>query len=168
MIPFENENKYLPKSDAWRSLVTEKLLLTQGYLINENGKLARIRITTKADGTRISKFEIKLPPRAEGTPEIPFPPIAIELADVLMIECGNRIITKIRHHVLIDNRLFEIDVFQGRHAPLVTIELERESAAAETMLLPEWVGRNVTADYRFSNIWLSEHDIEPDMLGFQP
>jgi adenylate cyclase len=167
MIPFENEEKYLPNSDAWRPLVTEKLSLIQGYLINENGKLARIRITTKADGTRIPKFEIKLPPRAEGTPEIPFPPISIELADALMVECGNRIITKIRHHVPIGDRMFEIDVFEGRHAPLITIELERDGPAAETMQLPEWVGRNVTADYRFSNIWLSEHDIEPDMLGFQ-
>ena len=168
MIPFENENKYLPQSDAWRSLVTEKLFLTQGYLINENGKLARIRITTTADGSRIPKFEIKLPPRAEGTPEIPFPPIAIELADALMAECGTRIITKIRHHVPIGDRFFEIDVYEGRLAPLVTIELERDSSVAETAILPDWVGRNVTADYRFSNLWLSEHDIEPDMLGFQP
>lgn len=168
MIPFENENKYLPASDAWRSLVTEKLFLTQGYLINENGKLARIRITTKVDGARVPTFEIKLPPRAEGTPEIPFPPIDIGLAEALMAECGTRVITKIRHHVPIGNRVFEIDVYEGRHAPLVTIELERDSAAAETMLLPDWVGCNVTDDHRFTNIWLSEHAVEPDMLGFHP
>lgn len=164
---FENETKYLPANDTWRGLVTKSLLVEQGYLLHEGNKVARIRITTHPDGMRVPKFEIKLPRTSEGVPEYPLS-LGVEMADMMMRDCGERIIRKIRHHVYVNDRLFEIDEFQGRYQPLVLIELERKGAQAEVMELPTWVGRNVTDDIRFANIWLAEHLVESNMLGFQP
>jgi adenylate cyclase len=51
-----------------------------------------------------------------------------------------------------DGVTVEVDVYRGRHAGLLTAEVEFDSIeAAEAFQPPEWMGREVTSDERYKN-----------------
>lgn len=53
---------------------------------------------------------------------------------------------------LADGSVFELDLFDGRHAPLRLVEVEFASrAAAEAFVPPDWFGAEVTGERGYSN-----------------
>ena len=63
---------------------------------------------------------------------------------------------KHRYTVRHDGFTFEIDEYFGANAPLVVaeIELPAEDTPFER---PSWLGREITADGRYTNAYLSKH-----------
>lgn len=62
-----------------------------------------------------------------------------------------------------EGRMAELDVFHGYLSGLVFVEVEfPEEEAAENFKKPDWFGKDVTFDPRFSNHYLSHQKEKPD------
>ena len=75
-------------------------------------------------------------------------------ADGLFALCEPGTIDKTRHRVEVAGRTWEVDEFHGRLAPLVVAEIELDDPDAD-VVLPSWVGREVTDDPAYTNGALS-------------
>jgi adenylate cyclase len=148
-MPIEIERKFLVSGDSWRNQVVRARPILQGYLSHDKGRSVRVR----AYGARAFvtiKGETGTTARPEYEYEIPFDHAREMLASL----CYQPLIEKIRHEVPVAGLLWEVDEFAGANAGLVLAEIELESAG-QPIVLPNWVGREVTADrrYRNSNLW---------------
>ena len=65
-------------------------------------------------------------------------------------------INKYRSRVRHAGHLWEVDEFFGANAGLLLAEIELPSEDTP-FDMPEWIGREVTADGRFTNAWLADH-----------
>ena len=64
---------------------------------------------------------------------------------------GKRL-TKTRYDVPLGTHTVEIDVYTGRHKGLIVAEVEFEDEqSARTFQVPDWLGRDVSHDRRYSN-----------------
>lgn len=141
----EIERKFLVRDDRWRDRVEKTIGIRQFYLAIGADRSVRIRIS---DGAR-AKLTLKFGSNLRARDEYEY---AIDLAEALEMEghaVGN-VVEKVRHHVRHDGYLYEVDVFEGRLAGLVVAELETPDAVSAEHL-PEWLGREVTGDQRYSN-----------------
>jgi adenylate cyclase len=145
----EIERKFLLADDRWRMEVTRSQRLAQGYLggarvsvrVRIGAELAWLTIKARVAGSRRLEFEYPIP-LAD----------AEQLLDELSLP-GR--IEKIRHHVQVGGRLWEIDEFLGDNAGLVVaeIELDKVDAGFER---PSWIGAEVTDQARYYNSALAE------------
>lgn len=112
--------------------------------MNADGKTIRVRalhnkgfitIKGKTLNAKCQEFEY----------EIPLP----EAKELINSFCSD-VIEKTRHYVYFKNKLWEVDVFSWCNSGLVVSEIELNNEK-ETYKLPEWIGDNVTEDYRYSN-----------------
>ena len=146
----EIERKFLVRDDGWRSGVTERRMVRQGYLAIDDTTTVRVRITGddawmtikgKAEGLRRAEFEYAIP---------------VSEADELMELCQGRVVEKVRHIVPKTPHFWEIDVFGGGNAGLVVAEIELNSED-EAVELPAWIGKEVSDDSRYLNACLAVH-----------
>ena len=156
----EIERKFLVISDGWRNGATGSALLRQGYLSSNAKATVRVRIRDDASAVLTLKGETVGISRAEYEYAIPVAD-ARELLDM----AEPHVVEKRRHDVPFAGLVWEVDVFEGRHAGLVIaeVELEHEQQAVE---LPDWVGAEVTQDDRYANASLSRAEgppgVDPD------
>ena len=153
-MPNEIERKYLVNGDAWRGQIVETLSIRQGYLISDTVRTVRVRatgergyLTIKAKPTPgtgpISRAEFEYAiPRAD----------ADALLDTL---CALPLIEKLRHLVPHAGLTWEVDEFAGANAGLIVAEIELASAD-QIVALPDWIGREVSADPRYFNSALAK------------
>jgi len=147
-VAIEIERKFLVSGNAWRASVSRTIRMDQGYLggdrcsvrVRLEGDVAMLNIKSRESGAARLEFEYPLPTAD-----------AIELLSRL---AGTRV-TKVRHHVVIDGTLFEIDEFSGANAGLIVAEVELDHVDA-AFPRPGWLGREVTDDVRFYNLRLAE------------
>jgi adenylate cyclase len=74
--------------------------------------------------------------------------------EMLTSLCPHPLIEKVRHKVMHGGLLWEIDEFQGVNAGLIMAEVELQKPD-QSFEIPEWIGREVTGDPRYSNSSLS-------------
>jgi adenylate cyclase len=145
----EIERKFLVTSDAWRDASPIGVRMSQGYLSRQPGRTVRVRLagekawlTIKGAAEGISRVEF----------EYPIPPVdAVGLLEL----CELGVIDKTRFEIPFGDHLWEVDVFHGENDGLVVAEVELADAA-ETPLLPPWVGQEVSDDRRYANSSLTE------------
>lgn len=150
----EIERKFLVSDDSWRTAVSERFIITQGYLSRDPARTVRIR--RKGDEAFLT---IKgLPQGSVGTPEVPeFEyPIPVSDADKMLAQCLPGAISKTRHIVMHDGMRWEVDVFHGDNDGLIMAEIELQSAT-QPFSKPAWAGQDVTGDQRYSNAQLSQN-----------
>lgn len=143
----EIERKFLVDGDGWRAEATEATVIRQGYLVRGEARTVRVRrrgdaayLTIKGPGDRArQEFEYEIPAAD---------------ADELLALCEPGVIDKVRHLVPFRGRVWEVDVFGGRHEGLVLAEVELDDAGSDVDV-PEWVGREVTGEPGWSNAELS-------------
>ena len=146
---YEIERKFLvimalfPGSD-------QKDIIKQGYLSVDPERIVRVRIEAERAWLTI-KGKVKGLTRREF--EYPIP---VEDAEELLRLTLFPAIEKIRHRVEYMGVLWEVDRFLGVNEGLVLAEVELMSENQE-IVLPPWVGMEVTSDIRYYNSWLSEH-----------
>ncbi len=96
--------------------------------------------------------------------EYEFPIPMHHARELLAKHCGSRIIEKTRYRISHARQVFEVDVFDGKHAGLIVAELELDHCD-QVVDLPEWIGMEISLDHRFSNSELSLADCAPDLPG---
>ena len=120
----------------------------------------RVRIIDRARATLTVKSPVAEIRRLEFEYEIPLPDGAVLLG---LREGG--VIEKLRYKLPWQDLVWEIDVFQGENQGLVVaeIELPHEDKVFER---PDWLGREVTSDRRYSNASLAKLPFQewPDSL----
>lgn len=140
IIPFAGRNL-----NSFRLLMyMGKRNIVQGYL--SRSPVVRIRIfnkteafmTVKGKGCRVrDEFEFPIPYKS-----------AVKMLKL----CGERKIKKVRHYL----GPWEIDFFKGKHKGLILAEIELPNKTAKLPRLPDWIGKEVTYDPKYSNASLSE------------
>lgn len=145
----EIERKYLVRQLPEHLNSYRQQKIAQGYL-NVN-PVVRIRrsnddyyLTYKGPGL-MAREEYNLPLNAESFRHM------TGKIDGLLIE-------KTRYLIPLENGLTaELDVFEGKLAPLTLVEVEFDSVeAANAFIAPDWFGEDVTTDGRYQNSRLSQ------------
>ena len=140
----EIERKFLTKSDAWRSNAIGRFY-RQGYLSTVKERTVRIR-TIRNQGYITVKGIAKGAARAEYEYEIPVKD-ANEMLDTL---CEQPIIEKMRYEIEHNELIWLVDEFEGVNKGLILVEVEL-SDENQKMVLPDWVGAEVTGDSNYFN-----------------
>jgi CYTH domain-containing protein len=142
-MAIEIERKFLVVGDGWLAGARASRI-EQGYLSNNPEVSVRIRIrderatiTVKGERSGLSRDEFEYP-------------VPIDDARAMMELCVLPPLAKTRHDVIFAGKMWEVDVYSGRHAGMVIAEIELASEADE-IELPPWVGLEVTHDRRYRN-----------------
>jgi adenylate cyclase len=141
-MPVEIERKFLVTGTKWRQ--ANGIPIRQGYLCSEKGTTARVRLAGEKAFLTIKGVKKGLT-RPEFEYEIP-----VTDAEQLLKLCAGPLIEKVRHVVVHQGFMWEVDEFLGENEGLVVaeIELEKEDQPFER---PDWVGREVTGDPMYFN-----------------
>ena len=151
----EIERKFLVDNPAQAILsARHSFQIFQGYISNDPVRTVRLRI-----GQGKGFLTIKGASSADGTTRLEWEQeIPLLEAKALMPICLPGVIQKTRHHVVEQQQLFEVDVFEGTHTGLVIAEIELKNAK-DKIQLPAWIGKEVTGDKRYYNSYLAVHGI---------
>lgn len=150
-MAIEIERKFLVKGDKWRSLATGQIY-RQGYIPTEPGRTVRIRIVGNQ-----GYLTIKGPGKFGGSrPEFEYPIPVKDAQEMLETLCNQPFIEKTRHKIPIDELVWEVDEFHGENQGLILAEVELETEN-QSIQIPDWIGQEVTSDYRYFNAYLAKH-----------
>lgn len=140
----EIERKFLVTGEGWRK-GARRSRLSQGYLLAEKGKCARVRLE---DGR--GTITIKGPSRGAGRAEYEYAIPARDARELLRHLCEKPLIEKTRHRVRFGGLVWEIDEFAGDNRGLIVAEVELRRAG-QAVALPPWIGKEVTDDPHYLN-----------------
>ena len=140
----EIERKFLVRGEDWRVTGTGTPY-RQGYLSTSPERSVRIRLA-RDKGTLTIKGITVGATRAEYEYEIP----AGEACEMLDNLCERPLIEKTRYRVEHQGLTWEVDEFDGDNAGLVIAEVELDEEG-QVIMLPGWVGKEVTGDPRYYN-----------------
>ena len=146
----EIERKFLTQSSEWKSCGIRKFY-RQGYLSINKNRTIRIRVVEDKGFMTIKSAPIGFT-RNEFQYQIPFDD-AIEIINSL---CEKPIIEKYRTSIKINEVTWEVDEFLGDNAGLIIAEIELNDEK-QKVALPDWIGEEITNDYRYSNSNLVKH-----------
>lgn len=150
---FEIERKFLVRDDSWRRHPGTTRLLVQWYLSTDPKRTIRVRrdsggyiLCVKGETTGMTRKEVEAPI-----------PIAEDVASELMglRAEGTYLVRKTRTKIIIGDLTWEVDEFHDENKGLVVAEVELEHEDQQ-IVLPFWIGEEVTYDHRYSNSTLSK------------
>jgi len=147
----EIERKYLVINDLWREHVINSSVLKQAYLSTRKNATVRVRIADEQAFLTIKSATVGIS-RAEFEYKVPL----VDAEAMLQLRQGGAVIEKTRYKVKCGKHVWDLDVFQGENSGLQVAEIELE-AEDEEFQLPEWVGAEVSHDYRYLNANLIDH-----------
>jgi adenylate cyclase len=144
-MALEIERKYLVDHKKWNELHKPVgKLYRQGYLITDENKTIRIRLTDsdayltikgKTIGATRNEFEYKIP-LTDG----------VQLLDAF----SEGELSKTRYEIFYKDKLWEVDVFHNANDGLIVAEIELNSEG-EKFELPDWVTKEVTNEPKYYN-----------------
>ena len=148
----EIERKFLVKSNAFKTEAFTQNRISQGYLSSVPERTVRVRIKGNKGFLTIKGVSNESGlSRYEWEKEIP-----VDEATALLKLCEQGVIEKTRFEVRMGNHIIEIDEFYGDNEGLIMAEIELQSET-ETFQKPNWLGVEVTQDFRYYNSYLSQN-----------
>ncbi len=158
----EIERKFLVANDDWRDLATSKTPMRQAYIVTMNDRSVRVR--TRNDAS--AQVTIKIGQNSLVRDEFEYTIPIAEAEEMISLAVGN-VIEKVRYTVEYNGFVWEIDAYEGAYLGLVIAEVELSDENDEPPL-PDWVGREVTGDRRYSNQSLATEKLETRLLDVLP
>ena len=145
----EIERKFLVKRLP-RLRGVRKSLIAQGYLASEKGgRHVRLRKRGKTASLTFKRTRGNVREEREVR-------LGAEQFAALWPGTKGRRLRKVRYEIRWKKHLIEIDVYRGEHEGLIVAEVEFPSQAARRKFKPpDWFGREVTGEKRYSNIQLA-------------
>jgi adenylate cyclase len=143
-MPQEIERKFLVRNEDW-CVPGTGIPYRQGYLCTVPERTVRVRLVRDQGFLTVKGVTVGAV-RAEYEYEIP----AEEAAEMLDELCQRPLIEKTRYRVEHHGMVWEIDRFEGDNAGLVIAEVELEEED-QSIVLPDWIGKEVTGDRRYYN-----------------
>lgn len=154
----EIERKFLVKSDAWRSQVSSSSQFLQAYIASGKDRSVRVRIIDGQTAQLTIKIGKQLFARAEFEYDIPL----ADAQDMAKHAIGT-VLEKTRYNVEHKGYVWEVDVYAGLYDGLVVAEVELPDEKAVPPV-PDWIGREVTGDRRYSNVAMASGDLSGELL----
>jgi adenylate cyclase len=149
-MAIEIERKFLLKQSIPSSIKEMGIFYMQGYLNETPERTLRIR-------TAGEKAYLTIKGKMEGLTRLEFEyEIPLNDAKQLLLLCIHPPIEKTRYKIKQGSHTWEVDVFHGENEGLVLAEIELQSES-EKFEIPDWIGDEVTSDFRFYNSYLSAH-----------
>jgi adenylate cyclase len=153
----EIERKFLLKDGSWRfdenGAPRQGLDLVQGYIaltpncsirLRKSGAKAVLAVKGAGSGPGLARSEYQY--------EIPLAECEAMLDEFALWP----LIEKTRYKITYAHTLWEVDEFKGANSGLVLAEVEL-AHENQKIILPPWVGREVTEDLRYYNVHLARH-----------
>lgn len=148
----EIERKFLVLNDSFKTKAYDSERIKQGYISSNPDRNVRVRL--KGENAYLT---IKGKSSADGISRYEWErEIRVSDAEELFLLCEPGIIEKTRYYVLIDENVYEVDVFEGDNQRLIVAELEL-ATETEDFSKPEWLGEEVTGQDKYYNSQLSQH-----------
>ena len=144
-MALEIEHKFLVKNNDWKKDTHKSVEYKQGYLISDEKRSLRIRVSDEKAWINIKSATIGTH-RQEYEYQIPL----TEGLEILNTLCEKPLIEKTRHFVTYKQHTWEIDVFTGDNMSLIVAEIEL-TEIGEPFSKPGWVGKEVSNDSRYYN-----------------
>lgn len=145
----EIERKFLVAKDTWRSKVIQTKAFAQGYL-NDDLRKSSIRVRIEGDQAKLNIKSVELGlSRDEYELDLP----KHQAQEILEKFSVTPVLSKIRHWIPQGDLHWEVDEFLGENAPLIVAEIELPDEQTP-LILPDWVGEEVTHDPRYFNVYL--------------
>ena len=146
----EIERKYLVVGE-YKHLAHNSMHLIQGYIAS--GKRT-VRVRVSDDGAWLT---IKGPSLNGGLSRYEWEKeIDVKEAMELLQLAEGAVIDKVRYYVDYEGHTIEVDEFHSDNEGLVMAEIELQ-LEDERVVLPKWLGREVTGEKRFYNSHLRTH-----------
>ena len=143
-MALEIERKFLVDAEKLPAqILIDGEKISQGYVCVEPARTVRVRIKGQRGFLTIKSANVGIV-RKEFEYQIP-----IEDAEELLKLCPH-VLEKIRYKVEYAEKIWEVDVFAGRHAGLILAEIEL-TAADEVVKIPNWIDKEVSDDPRYFN-----------------
>jgi adenylate cyclase len=145
----EIERKFLVSNDRWRRQADGGTSMKQAYIVAMDDRSVRVRISGDKRAqltTKISKTKLI---REEFEYDIP-----LDDAEDMMRQAIGIVIEKTRYRIPSAGFIWEIDVYHGHLSGLIVAEVEMKSEN-DRPPIPDWIGREVTGNYRYSNHYLA-------------
>lgn len=143
-MAFEIERKFLvDASKLPAQILVDGEKISQGYLCSEPARTVRVRTKGKRGFLTVKSANVGIV-RKEFEFEIP-----LDDAEEILKLCPN-VLQKVRYKIEHAGKIWEVDVFSGRHDGLILAEVEL-SAENELVELPDWLGEEVSNDPRYFN-----------------
>ncbi len=149
-MALEIERKFLLKNTSFRGMEESKKRYRQGYIEGAMNATVRVRVVEDKGFITIKSKSVNFT-RNEYEYEIPL----ADAEEMLTNLCGKKV-EKYRYVVWHNGNRWEIDEMLGDNAGLWVAEIELEDEKA-TFALPDWIGEEVTDDYRYRNSYLAEN-----------
>ncbi|MBO6974934.1 MAG: adenylate cyclase [Prochlorococcus marinus CUG1435] len=147
-MALEIERRFLIKNDDWKTFITKKIFIEQGYLSKSlDDWIIRIRLTGK-------DFKIALKKHIESFTNFEFEySIPQKDGETIMSNLSNTI-KKERFFLEFEKKSWIIDCFKGNNYPLKIAEIEL-SEEEEDFILPSFISKEITGLKHYSNFSLS-------------
>nr|WP_210273593.1 MULTISPECIES: CYTH domain-containing protein [Rhizobium] len=152
----EIERKFLVRNDSWRDCAGIPHVLQQAYLSRDENSV-RVRLIDGRSACLTIKFHTAGLAKDEYEYEIP-----VEEARDLLRHATGHVIEKTRYRVLHEGRNWDVDVFAGAYEGLTLAEIEM-AGEDDLPALPQWLGREVTGNKRYSNRAMAEASRQPPL-----
>ncbi len=146
----EIERKFLVNGDAWRSLAVGTLY-RQGYIATNPERTVRVRVVENTGYLTIKGLSIGI-----SRPEFEYTIPVEDAEQMLQNLCDRPLIEKTRYKIKVGDLLWEVDEFEGENQGLILAEVELTDEN-QTVELPNWIGKEVSGDSRYSNSYLAKH-----------
>ena len=147
----EIERKFLVDHEKWKKASKpEGTHYRQGYLLNDEHRTIRIRVTDKqgyitfkgaSSGISRKEYEYKIP---------------VTDGNELLDGFSQSEVEKIRYRIDFSGKLWEVDEFLGDNEGLLMAEIEL-THDDEEFDRPDWITSEVSGDERYYNSYLSTH-----------
>lgn len=144
-VTLEVERKFLVEEMPVDFALGRGVEISQGYLATGDGTEVRLRrkgarcFLTVKEGSGLARAEYEIG-------------LELEQFELLWPATAGRRVSKTRYEVPVGVLTAELDLYSGELADLMTVEVEFPSVAeASVFAPPEWFGRELTEDSRFSN-----------------
>jgi len=131
--------------------------IRQGYLVRDAERSVRVRLSRvhRPDGsTEAESFLTVKGPGGLVRAEYEYAITPADATEMLDNLCLPGEIAKTRYKVDVAGRIFEVDIFTGRHSGAIVAEVEFDDTE-EVVVLPDWVTDEVTGDPAWTNAAMS-------------
>jgi adenylate cyclase len=152
IVATEIERKFLVSGDAWRSGVSRREAMAQGYLTGPPASRCSVRVRIAGGDAFLNIKSVALGiERDEYEYAIPH-----DDAERMLATLAGQRVEKVRYYVDVAGHRFEIDEFLGDNAGLIVAELELDRVDAE-FPRPVWLGGEVSHLPRYYNLNLATY-----------
>ena len=156
----ETERKFLTDNIPERFFDdADKFSINQGYLMIRDNKEIRVRSSEIENGLTSYTLTIK-----DGSSDVTRSELEVEITEqefsnIWPLTVGKRIKKDRYKQPIDDDHTLELDIYKSSNIGLVVVEVEfKDEEDANSFIVPNWLGREVTYSKEFKNKNLARHN----------